>query len=420
MTRTFTSATDEAFIKLIKEAKERLSVIAPGLTRPVAEALVARLKDLPELSLSVILDADAEVYRLGYGDVEALQIIRKACDEQFFDLREQPGVRIGVVISDENTMIFAPVSRNIEAGSSTEDKPNAIFLGERATEKLAEATGSREEKREIGHAGMTPARVSQMNEDLKRNPPQNFDLTRKLRVFTAEAEFVELSISNYRMAQRRVALPNEFVSVNDDNLKKRISGQLKAPLEKIGPVKIRLEEGGKELEVDEAFINKERQEIEKTFTYVLPKKGRIILKKDREFFDKEVAKLKAIIEKFRKECKKQIDQKREEFTQTMKDEFSKRWQENPPPFLARRELQGDSERVDSEIASRANSLFDQLIDLSPLEITVNYKGIVLQDIQDPNFQKMLQEAMRKANVDQKTIERLFQTGDAAAAKGAFT
>jgi hypothetical protein len=420
MARTFTSATDEAFIKLIKEAKERLSVIAPGLTRPVAEALVARLKDLPELSLSVILDADAEVYRLGYGDVEALQIIRKACDEQFFDLREQPGVRIGVVISDENTMIFAPVSRNIEAGSSTEDKPNAIFLGERATEKLAEATGSREEKREIGHAGMTPARVSQMNEDLKRNPPQNFDLTRKLRVFTAEAEFVELSISNYRMAQRRVALPNEFVSVNDDNLKKRISGQLKTPLEKIGPVKIRLEEGGKELEVDEAFINKERQEIEKTFTYVLPKKGRIILKKDREFFDKEVAKLKAIIEKFRKECKKQIDQKREEFTQTMKDEFSKRWQENPPPFLARRELQGDSERVDSEIASRANSLFDQLIDLSPLEITVNYKGIVLQDIQDPNFQKMLQEAMRKANVDQKTIERLFQTGDAAAAKGAFT
>jgi hypothetical protein len=32
---------------------------------------------------------------------------------------------------------------------------------------------------------------------------------------------------------------------------------------------------------------------------------------------------------------------------------------------------------------------------------------------------MLQEAMKRANVDQKTIDKLFQTGDAAAAKGAF-
>ena len=419
MSRTFTSATDEALIRLIADAKVRLSVIAPGLTTPVAEALVARLKDLPELSLSVILDADAEVYRLGYGDVDALEIIRKACNEELFDLREQPGVRIGVVISDENTMIFAPVSRNIEAGSSADDKPNAILLGERATEKLAGAAGAKEEEREIGRVGMTPTRVSQMNEDLKRNPPQPFDLTRKLRVFTAEAEFVELSISNYRMTQRRVALPDEFLTVGDDKLKKRISGQLKSPLEKIGPIRIKIDEEGPESEVDEAFINKERKEIEDTFTYVLPKKGRIILKKDRESFDKQVAKLKSLIEKFREECKILLDQKRDEFKETMRLEFSKRWQESPPSFLARRDLGHDRDRIEREIATRANNLFNRLVELSPLEITVNYKGIVLQDIQDPNFQKMLQEAMKRANVDQKTIDKLFQTGDAAAAKGAF-
>ena len=57
------------------------------------------MADLPALSLTVILVADTEVYRMGYGDPEALEIIREASKEAMSDLREQPGVRIGVVIS---------------------------------------------------------------------------------------------------------------------------------------------------------------------------------------------------------------------------------------------------------------------------------------------------------------------------------
>jgi hypothetical protein len=133
MTRTFTTANDDSLIHLIQSARTRLALIAPALTTPVARALMA---DLPALSLTVILDADAdaEVYRMGYGDPEALEIIRKASNEAMFDLREQPGVRIGVVISDDRTMVYAPVSRNVEAGSTTDEKPNAIMLSGTATE----------------------------------------------------------------------------------------------------------------------------------------------------------------------------------------------------------------------------------------------------------------------------------------------
>jgi hypothetical protein len=53
---------------------------------------------------------------MGYGDPKALEIIRQASNDAMFDLREQPGVRIGVVISDDRTMVYAPVSRNVEAG----------------------------------------------------------------------------------------------------------------------------------------------------------------------------------------------------------------------------------------------------------------------------------------------------------------
>ncbi len=124
--RIFAVASDQALVDLINSARTRLIVIAPALTKSVADALSRRLDDLGRLSVTVILDADPEVYRLGFGDEEALDGIRRASAKNLFDLREQPGVRIGVVISDTTTMVYSPVSQNVEAGSTTVEKPNAI------------------------------------------------------------------------------------------------------------------------------------------------------------------------------------------------------------------------------------------------------------------------------------------------------
>lgn len=421
MSRTFTTASDETLMALIKGATTRLAVIAPGLTTPVAKVLAARMDDLPALSLTVVLDADAEVYRMGYGDPEALEIIREASKNQMFDLREQPGVRIGVVIADDRTMVFAPVSRNVEAGSVTEDKPNAIMLDGCTTEKLAEAAGAAEGETEVGIFGMEPVRVNQMMADLKENPPKPFNLTRQLRVFTSAAEFVELKVSNYQLSKRRVALPDEFVGVGDATLKERISGQIRAPLDGIGPQAIEIEVDGEQekLLVDEAYIERERKEIEDTFTYVLPKKGRLILKRDRADFDKQIARLRQIVTKYRDALRASIDIVREECQRQMFKEFAERWKVNPPSFLKRRSGGDDPERIKAEILLRSDTLFSAIVNFAEPEILVNYKGIVIEDIEDEDFRSMLRAAMEKARVDQATIDRLFEAGDAAAAQGTF-
>ncbi len=74
--RTFAVASDEALVELISRARSRLVVIAPALTKPVADAVSRRFDELGQLSVTVILDADPEVYRLGFGDQEALETIR--------------------------------------------------------------------------------------------------------------------------------------------------------------------------------------------------------------------------------------------------------------------------------------------------------------------------------------------------------
>lgn len=421
MSRTFTVASNEGLIDLIKSARTRLAVIAPAVTVPVAQALAQRMTDLPELSLTVILDADAEVYRMGYGDPGALKIIHEASNKAMFELREQPGIRIGVVISDDRTMVYAPVSRNIEAGSKVEEKPNAIVLDGGSTEKLAEATGTGEGETEVGLTGMKPDRVAAMAEDLDRNPPKPFDLTRKLRVFTSAAEFVELKVSNYKFSKRRATLPAEFVGVDDVALQKRISGQIRAPLDGIGAQEISIKVDGKEEEllVDEAFIEKERKEIEDEFTYVLPKKGRVILKRDRTDFDLQIERFKQIVTKYQETLKSSVDSAREGFRKQMLKEFTERWIANPPSFLKRRSSEKNLERIKDEITSRADELFSKIVNFAPPEVILNYKAIVIEDIEDAEFRATLRAAMQKARVDQATLERLFEKGDAAAAQGSF-
>ena len=128
--------------------------------------MALRFGDLGQLDVTVILDSDPEVYRLGFGDQGALEAIREASAKSLFDLREQPGVRIGVVISDETTMVYSPVSRNVEAGSTSVEKPNAIVLIGGASDRIASAAGAdkSEDPRgpEVGNRALEPAKVQAM------------------------------------------------------------------------------------------------------------------------------------------------------------------------------------------------------------------------------------------------------------------
>src|SRR5690349_14958789 len=122
--RTFTVASDENLVELIQRASHRPVVVAPAITDAVAAAIVDRFRDLGTLTITVILDADPEVYRLGYGTETALDHLRTASTNSLFDLRVQPGVRIGLMLSDDSILFFAPVPQLIEAGSTTLGKPN--------------------------------------------------------------------------------------------------------------------------------------------------------------------------------------------------------------------------------------------------------------------------------------------------------
>lgn len=417
MDRTFTSASDAALIALIRVAKHRLAVIAPGLTTPVAEALALRLVDLPRLELTIILDADPEVYRMGYGDVEALVLIRKASAAAHFDLRVQSGVRIGVVISDERTMIYAPVSRNVEAGSTSPEHPNAIMLGGEATATLASASGavrndaSDAPPQEIGTEALTPEKADAVEENLKENPPQSVDLTRKLRVFRSEVQFSEITLTNALFSSRTIKLPPDFQKIADSALRDGIKASLKIPIDPKQSLMISV--GNKKRAVSEADLKRERAELAKSFLYDWKGRGKVILRKDKDLFQTKLDELRELTKAFQTAMKDDLKGHRDKFCDRMVKEFLDHWKASPPARLRNRD-KADEPHLTADIKLQAERMFDSAIEMGVPESKVVYKDIALEDLKDPDLMFKLKKLMLDAGVEDTTVEKLFETSDAVA------
>ncbi|MEH6952559.1 hypothetical protein V4R08_14680 [Nitrobacter sp. NHB1] len=422
--RTFVVASDEALIKLILGARNRLVVIAPALTQAVADALSERLHDLND-RVTIILDSDPEVYRLGFGDQAALDKIREVSADSHVGLREQRGVRIGVVIADDTTMVFSPVSRNIEAGSTSMDKPNAIVLSGNAANRLATAAGSdsRDDAPpgEVGTKALDAAKVLAMQADLKANPPKPFDITRKMNVFSSRVQYVEFSASNYRLTTRQIPLPPELIDVDDADLKNRINSRIRPPFDGIGKLAIRIESGGKSesIQVDDTWLKNERKRIEDEFTFQINNFGRVILYGDREAFDNATSRFKQIIEAYQKALSKKLVEEKTAFEERIVEEFWRRWENNPPKYFARWNLETSSENIRRELGRLAEELFKSAISFEAPVIKILYKNVAPENIRDSSFLESLRRIMIKRRVPPTIIDTLFESGEAAPESGAF-
>jgi hypothetical protein len=409
---------------MILRARHRLVLVAPALTQSVANALSHRFSDLGRIDVTVILDSDPEVYRLGFGDYAALQTIREASAKNLFDLREQSGVRIGVIVADDTTMVYSPVSRNIEAGSTSIEKPNAILLSGVVADRIAAAAGSDRSDdapaAEIGNTALEPAKVQAMQADLNANPPRPFDITRRLNVFTSKVQYVEFSASNYRLTTRQIPLPQELVDIADDDLKTRISSRIRAPLDGIGKLDVTINTQGKAetFKVDDDWLRRERKRIDE-YTFPIANFGRVILYSDRGAFDNATNRFRSIVEKYQAALRDALLAKRSEFETRIIDEFYGRWEQNPPRYFARWGIQPSREKIKIELQALAKEIFDKAITFEPPNVKILYKNVAPENVRDSSFLDALKSIMIKRRVPSEIIDSLFESGQAAPAAGSF-
>ncbi len=184
--------------ELVDGAKHSVCYAAPGLQMAVAKAMAVTAHRLSPDMLTVCLDFDERVMRMGYGEIDAVKLLR----DSGISVRSANGLRTALVIADNAGYIFTPTALYLEAEPADGGPPNAIRMsGEQIAEALARLSPAakaiavaqaktQEEKQriealplDVGSDQVTDVQFSEVGSSLEKAPPVRFDLARQVRVF---------------------------------------------------------------------------------------------------------------------------------------------------------------------------------------------------------------------------------------------
>lgn len=414
-------ATDEAIISLINAAHDRIVFIAPGLSESVASALGARMQspDSPRLSITVILDSDPEVFRLGLGTIEGVERVGAYASQNLLELRSQPGVRVGVVVADEQMMIFAPVPLLVEAGSTSIEKPNALLLtGESATAVACAAGAAGEtlpQGAEIGAQAMLPQMIEAAKKDLKRSPVQPFDLSRQAQVFSSKIQFVEFSVERYQMTQKTVRIPAHLMGLDGD-LEERWRNSLRVLDEDAASVDVEVcSSDGKstnKVNVGPKHLDGERKRIQEKYLIPVTGMGNVMFREDQAAFDDEVKSFERLLKSYHEALTDKLKSSLDGIVgQVVRRLLPSVKAKLPEAYKRRGELAGDDlEQMLTDDINRAISIASLI---KPPKVTKIYKAISYQSVRSEDFLSRLKEGFRKAKVPPSQTRDIFDETSAA-------
>lgn len=442
---TFTVVNDVTLVASIKATTQTLVYVAPGITKPVVDALAERLDSQSDLQCTLILDLDPEVYRLGYGTEEGLLALQALAVRHHLELRQQEGIRIGLLITDGQTVLYSPTPLLIEAGSFSANKPNAVIISAKgdSTEALMHACAANgasgdstpiPQLAEIGQTAATPVAVSASLASLKDIPPKIFDVARIERVYESKIQFVELEVTGYRLSTKKVSVPNDLLVGEDSTLKEKLKNSFTL-LQGDQMLKVAIPEFDSELKQvadsdgnpkeviwSEAELEKQRKALYEHFLINVPKFGQIIMRNRRKVFDARIALLRKQIEAFKAAVQKTLGDSIAAAIDELAKTLLPRIRENIPDryskFLTGSQPSEndilDMIKCDLEAAfGGSNELFNP-------ELRCVFKDVTYESIQDKNFRTQLSAAMRKAG-GEGAVRQLFSEHDAAPeAKGPST
>ncbi len=413
MSRTFTNVDDKVLCEVIAQARQRLVFVAPGIRPPVALALASAMPVVPSATIHLVLDLDAEVCRLGYGDkdFEGMELLQAAAAKHNLTVNHHPGIRIGLLIADDTTLIYSPTPELIETESHRPDKPNAIILRNELPSQLANACAVGSEGFASVEVGLDPIdirTVEAVKRDLKDRPPKEFNVARIERVFSSMLQYVELTIEDYKLSSRSLLLDPELFGVRDAEVVRRLTNRYHLfsetdaltveiphidedamhnalkPKEKFGPLS----------------IDRERNRIKKRFVIEAGRYGNLILRRNVPDFEKEIKVLEAKIVEYRTAVQKQIETRIQEIVDELLAALLERLKAAPPDhwhsrFLGKEPTDEDIKRLFHEdVQSEVNRV---KTDFEPKVFTA-YKDVTYQTFKDEKFRELMEKRFGRESI----------------------
>ncbi len=411
-TAMFLSLDTAAIAERAASAQHSICYAAPGIQQASADALAHLAERLgPEL-ITVILDFDERVMRMGFGDLAAVATLRAAG----IAVRSTPGLRTGFFVVDEEGYIFTPTARYLEADRLGDEAPNALRLSrDQVKEALARlsptakaiavamATSPEERERisvqavEVRSVEIPQAHFAAVERSLKEAPPVRFDVARQVRVFEPYLQYVEVRLTGAAIQRRRLAIP-------------RVMQNLGVPEGAQSRFNTTFDLIERESSLSSKPIEEALNEIRKSFMPSLGKDhGRVLLKAQKPLFEKRLAELQAKLEAFQKEVKAKaqglLDASRKEIIAY----YAARVKASPPDKFLGQLLTSDptDEDVDRWLGKQLDGVFPTAEELiRKMELEQTYKDVTFETLNKPDFLERLREAF--PGVDWEKAYKDFQ------------
>ncbi|MGE3776313.1 MAG: hypothetical protein AB7F89_03945 [Pirellulaceae bacterium] len=404
---TITNADDRRLALLVTQARTRVVFVAPGISVVVAQAISDAWPRLGAAGLTVILDVDPEVCRLGYGTLEGLKAVREAATAVGGLVCHQPGLRIGLLIADDRTLVYSPTPLLIEAGSDAPDRPNAIELGPPPADVAQDlGIGPRGDRdRRIGLDPVDPRRVEAVTRDLEAAPPVKFDLARRVRVFTSRFQFVEMEMTGCFISRKRVPIPSSLVGLAS---KQDVERQFHAHFDLVQSGRLEVKSGDQV--ITERVLLDQRRDIEKRFLVSLPGYGTVVLRGNKDKLIKAVDELRAQVVAFSKGIKAQLNDIITKGRSTVVEALLPAVERNPPDqctkTLGPRPNRGAVATMLDDDIQRAFGSAEALV--KDMQVKLVFKDVAYESLVDTKFVETARKAMPH-------VEFLHEEYEAAAA-----
>lgn len=414
---TFTVVNEDTLAAAVEHCRERLVYIAPGITEKIVAAMAVAMQRSHPPALTIIIDADPEVCRLGYGTVDGLKALQALATEQMLPIRYQPGLRLGVLVADDQIAVYSPTPLLIEAGSDRADQPNAITLGTSnpldrvlkacAAEGASDPAVPLPSEAEVGTMAATPELLQKSLKELERLPPKPFDVARTERVYNTKLQYVDFEVTGYKLTARRVQIPTDLLVGTDKTLEARLRNSFSLLEGKESLVvqiadadpdtgAARLDKQGKPLMVSysELAIEDERKKIYADFLTPVPGHGQLISKMRRKAFDTRLEWFKARVAVYTVAVKQQLDQAVEASVKDLTQALLPGVMQRPPARLMKYSMSlaptDDDYRaaVEAEL-SQAFNLGDRFFQPT---VKVIFKDLTYETITDEKFVAQLKKS----------------------------
>lgn len=366
------TANDDALIALISAAGRRLVVVAPGITLKVAMEVIACWERLGPDAVTLTLDVDPEVYRLGYGEWEAVAQLQAAAQRLHSAVGKQLGIRLGVVISDDDFLVFTPIPQLVESNARQHVLMNGIAL---KTGAQAAANEMQEEIKVDQFIASIPVKqeeVERVTEDLKNNPPMKFDIERKVRVFNARIEFVEFELKGCEIAKLTVSIPSDLIKrVNNEQTQRLLRSSIRLV-------------GDDEVLTDRPVV-KLKEWIAQRYLVSLPGYGNVILRTRKHWFERAVSRLERFLEKYQERMEAHLQQVIDQNKRSLLEALLPELLKNPPQRWGDLGLFAE-ERIKVRLEDELNKKFRSAKDLmGKMKVSVIFKGVTYESLNDSEF-----------------------------------